>query len=162
MKTGGPKKGTSNKVYLTSQGLESLKSELQFLKNIKRKDIADRIESARQADDDEENSEYDAALEQQTIMESKIIQIEEAIGSAKLIDKQVDFESVEVGSTVRVNLGGKIDEFMIVGKLEANPTKKKISNESPVGSALLGGKVGQEIEITTPDLSYRCKILNIT
>jgi len=134
---------------------------LETLKSIKRKEVSDRIEAARQQDDDEENSEYDAAIEEQSLIESKIVYLEEVLHNAKLITKDAANESVLVGSTVRVDMGGSIQEFTIVGKVEANPAKKKISNESPVGAALLGARIGEEIEISTPNLKYRCKVLSI-
>jgi len=149
------------KVYFTQSGLENTRADLETLKSIKRKEVSDRIEAARQQDDDEENSEYDAAIEEQSLIESKIVYLEEVLHNAKLITKDAANESVLVGSTVRVDMDGRIQEFTIVGKVEANPAKKKISNESPVGAALLGARIGEEIEISTPNLKYRCKILSI-
>jgi transcription elongation factor GreA len=160
-----PRKGKVSsqhpKVYITESGLEHSKAELELLKAVKRKEVSERIEAAREQDDDEENSEYDAAIEEQTLIETKIAYLEEVLHNAKLITNGEGDGSVIVGSTVKVDMGNGVQEFMIVGKVEANPSKKKISNESPVGSALLGARVGEEIEISTPNLKYRCKVLSI-
>lgn len=135
------------KVYFTQSGLETAKADLELLRNIKRKEVADRIEAAREQDDDEENSEYDAAIEEQAFIENKIAYLEEILHNAKLITNDGTGDSVIVGSTVQVDMNGAVQEYTIVGKVEANPAKKKISNESPVGSALLGARVGEEIEM---------------
>lgn len=152
----------AKKVYLTSNGLESTKSELDYLRNLKRQEVAERIEAAREAADDEENSEYDAALEEQALLENRIAYLEGILHDAKVINHTSGAEFVIVGSTVRVELNGRVDEFMIVGKVEANPIKKRISNESPVGSALLGARTGDTLEIKTPASQLFCKVLSIS
>lgn len=147
-------------VYVTASGLKDAKTEIEFLKNVRRQEVSLRIENARESGAIEENSEYDAAIEEQALVEHRIAYLEEMIGHAKLISTHTTGEVV-VGSTVRVKIEEKLDEYMIVGKLEANPMKKKISNESPLGQALLGAKVGEEVEVTTPQFSYRCKVVEI-
>lgn len=149
------------KIYLTPQGLEDAKSELEYLKTTKRSQIAERIQRARDFGDVTENAEYDAALEEQALVENRIIHLEEVLGNAEVINEKPSNDFVVIGSTVKVEMDGEIDEFEIVGKIEANPSKKKISNESPLGSTLLGAKVGEVIEVVTPIVKYKCKVLNI-
>lgn len=149
------------KVYLTPQGLIEAKSELEFLVHTKRTEVADRIQRARDFGDVTENSEYDAALEEQTLVENRIAYLEDVLGNAQIIDEKQCSDFVVIGSTVKVEMDGEIDEFEIVGKVEANPLKKKISNESPVGSALLGSKIGEIVEVATPIVRYKVKVLNI-
>ncbi len=148
-------------VYVTQSGLLEAKTELGFLKNIRREEVSQRIEAARAAGDIEENSEYDAAVEEQALVEHRVAYLEEMVGHAKLITNTNLDGAVSIGSTVRLRMEGRLDEYMIVGKLEANPMKKKISNESPLGKALLGCRIGEEVEVTTPQFSYRCKVVQI-
>lgn len=149
------------KIYLTPNGLIDAKSELEFLLHTKRAEVSERIQRARDFGDVTENSEYDAALEEQTLVENRIAYLEDVLGNAQIIDEKPSGDFVVIGSTVKVEMDGEIDEFEIVGKVEANPLKKKISNESPVGSALLGTKVGEIVEVSTPIVRYKVKILNI-
>ncbi len=148
-------------VYLTTKGLVEIKDELELLKKIKRPKVTQRIQIAREFGDLTENSEYDAALEEQTMVENRIIELENILSNAQIISVSVKSDFVVIGSTVIVEMGGEIDEFTIVGKMEADPTKKRISNESPVGSALLGTKPGEEVEVSTPIVRYKCKVLEI-
>lgn len=148
--------------YLTPEGLAQAKAELSYLKDTKRAEVAARIQSARETGGVEENSEYNAAMEEYTMIENRIEQLEKVIRGAKVI-KQAGKVSdvVTIGSTVIVEMDGETDEFTIVGRVEANPAKKKISNESPVGAALLGARIGEEVEVATPIVRYKCKILEI-
>lgn len=148
--------------YFTQEGLESTKNELVFLKKVRRVEVADRISGARDIGDIAENAEYEAALDEQALVEKRIEELEEVLRHAKVIDKTLEKpEIVIIGSTVRVEMGGEVDEFTIVGKVEANPLKKRISNESPVGSALLGAKKGEVVEVATPIVRYKAKVLDI-
>lgn len=147
--------------YLTSQGLEQVKTELNYLKKIKRAQVIERIKNAREFGDLAENSEYDAAMDEQAMVENRIVELEEALRNAKVIVKETNNEFVVIGSTVKIEMEGEVDEFTIVGRVEANPAKKRISNESPVGSAILGAKVGEEVDVTTPIVKYKCKVLEI-
>lgn len=147
--------------YLTPQGLEQVKTELNYLKKIKRTQVTERIKNAREFGDLAENSEYDAAMDEQAMVENRIVELEEALRNAKVIVKETNNEFVVIGSTVKIEMEGEIDEFTIVGRVEANPAKKRISNESPVGSSLLGAKVGEEVDVTTPIVKYKCKVLEI-
>lgn len=149
-------------VYITAEGLADAKRELVELQKIKRPEIADRIQKAREFGDITENSEYDAALEEQALVERRISELQETLKSAKVIvNTSVKSDFVVIGSTVVIEMDGEVDEFMIVGSVEADPSKKKISNESPVGSSLLGAKVGESVEVTTPIVRYKCKVLEI-
>lgn len=152
---------TSKKVYLTPEGLKEAQEELNFLKNIKRPEVAERITRAREFGDVDENAEYDAALDEQALIENRISSLEGVLRNAKIISEGLESDVVVIGSTVKVKMNKKTDEFTIVGKVEANPIKKRISNESPLGSALLGSKVGEIVEVTTPTAHYKCKILKI-
>lgn len=154
-------KVNSKQVYLTSKGLAEAKAELEFLKKSKRVEIAERIHQAREYGDLTENSEYDAALEEQSLVESRISELENILKGAKVISAQHSEDIVVIGSTVKIEMDEGIDEFTIVGRVEADPAKKRISNESPLGSALVGAKKGEEVEVATPIVRYKCKVLEI-
>ena len=149
------------KFILTRQGLASLKSEYDELTRVKRTQITKRIQTAREFGDLSENSEYDAAKEEQSLLETRITQLEDVLKRAEIIEpvKKADF--VVIGSTIVVEIEGEKDEFTIVGTIEADPSKKKISNESPVGTAMLGAKVGEVVEVVTPIIRAKYKILEI-
>ena len=148
-------------VYLTVKGLSDAKAELEFLKNTKRTQIAEIIHQAREYGDLAENSEYDAALEEQAMAESRILELENILKSAKVIANKHTDDFVVIGSTVKIEMDDGIDEFTIVGRVEADPSKKRISNESPLGVALIGAKKGEEVEVATPIVRYKCKVLEI-
>ena len=153
-----------NSVYLTPQGLKDARNELQFLKSTKRLQLAKRLQNAREMDNPEENAEYEAAMTEQEFVETKISELEKLIRLAKIIDHaSIDKSVITIGTTVMIemNENREKDEFTLVGRTEANPAKKRISNESPLGSALLGAKVGEIVQVQTPLLSYSCKILEI-
>lgn len=148
--------------YLTAAGLDEVKNELNSLKKIKRVEIAERIQRARDFGDLAENAEYEAALDEQALVENRIEELEKVLRNAKVIkspEKASDI--VTIGSTVKIEMSGETDEFTIVGRVEANPAQKRISNESPVGSALLGAKVGEIVEVATPIVRYKYKVLEI-
>lgn len=148
-------------VYLTAKGLSDAKSELDFLKKTQREQIARKINQAREYGDLAENSEYDAALEEQSLVESRISELENILKGAKVIAEKSDNFFVVIGSTVKIEMDDGIEEFTIVGRVEADPAKKRISNESPLGSALIGAKKGEEVEVATPIVRYKCKVLEI-
>lgn len=148
-------------VYVTPKGLFDAKEELEFLKKVKRFQIAERIQQAREYGDLAENSEYDAALEEQNLTENRISELEGILKDAKVIEEKHSNEFVVIGSTVKIEMDDGIDEFTIVGRVEADPSKKRISNESPLGGSLLGAKKGEVIEVTTPIVRYKCKVLEI-
>lgn len=147
--------------YLTPRGLSEAKTELEYLKKVKRLDIAERIRQAREYGDLSENSEYDSAVEDQSLMETRIAELEDILKSAKIIAEKHTLDFVVIGSTVKIEMDDGIDEFTIVGRVEADPSKKRISNESPLGMSLLGAKKGEEVEVTTPIVKYKCKVLEI-
>ena len=153
------KKGSG--VYLTAKGLADVKEELEHLKRAKRTEIAQKIQQAREYGDLTENSEYDAAMEEQGLVENRISELEEIVKKAKLIAETHSNDFVVIGSTVKIEMDNEIDEFTIVGRAEADPSKKRISNESPLGIALLGAKKSEEVEVTTPIVRYKCKVLEI-
>lgn len=147
------------KVLLTEEGLKKLREEYDDLVNVKRKEVTEKIARARDFGDLSENSEYDSAREEQSFTEGRIMELEEILSHSKLIEA-TSGGSVNIGSRVRVQNGKDIDEFVIVSSVEANPIEGKISNESPVGKALLGSKVGDEINITT-NVQASYKVLEV-
>lgn len=153
--------GSSKSVYVTAKGLEEAKAELDYLKKTRRAEVALRIQRAREFGNLTENSEYDAALEEQAMVENRIEELENLLSSVQVIKTTAKSDFVVIGSTVKVEMDGETDEFTIVGRMEADPSKKLISNESPLGSSLLGSKKGETIEVTTPIVRYKCKILDI-
>ena len=147
--------------YLTPAGLSDAKVELAFLKKEKRAEIAEKIHQAREYGDLTENSEYDSAMEEQALIENRIAELEDTLKGAKVIAEKHEEDFVVIGSTVKIDMDGELDEFTIVGRVEADPAKKRISNESPLGTALLGAKKGDAVEVTTPIIKYKCKVLEI-
>jgi transcription elongation factor GreA len=138
-------------LVLTKEGLEKLKNEMANLVDIKRPEIAKRIQDAREMGDISENSEYDAAKQEQAFIEGRISEIDDILKNAKVTDSgKVHKDSVDVGAKVTVHIDSGDDTFYIVGAPEADPMAKKISHESPLGSALMGKKVGEKIEVEAP------------
>ena len=151
-------------VYLTKEAYKELEKKLAFLKSDGRVDVANKIRIARSFGDISENSEYDAAREEEAILEQEIIQIEETLRNAQIIAKtNTDTSKVSVGATVEV-YDMKFEEnmtFKIMGSIESDPTKGLISNESPTGKALIGKAVGDEVSVQTPVGIQKYKILAI-
>ncbi|MBN1494549.1 transcription elongation factor GreA [Candidatus Peregrinibacteria bacterium] len=151
---------------VTKDGFKKLKEELDYLRNIKRKEIADRIKEAISYGDLSENSEYEEAKNEQAFVEGRIIELEDKVKYAKIIDdkKKSDGKSVQLGSTVKVknrsSKSSKTLDYIIVGSTEAD-WDNKISNESPVGKALLDRKVGDRIKIHVPAGIVEYEILDI-
>lgn len=141
-------------IFLTLEGLKKLEAELEELKTVKRKEIAEKIKIARDFGDLSENSEYDEAKLEQAQMEEKIVKIENMIVNAKIIDEvQMDKNIVGVGATVKLlqKSTNRKMEYTIVGSAESNPLEGKISNESPVGKAILGKKKGTTVQVLLPN-----------
>ena len=136
------------RVLLTEEGLKKLKNEYEDLVTVKRKDVTEKIARARDFGDLSENSEYDSAREEQSFIEGRIMELEEILTHAKLIEKSSE-SKVNIGSKVKIQSGSDIDEYTIVSSVEANPMEGKISIDSPVGKALLGSRVGDEVKILT-------------
>jgi transcription elongation factor GreA len=157
--------GLLKDVILTPEGYENLKQELDYLRTEKRREIADRIRVAREFGDIAENAEYDDAKNEQAMLEHKIAQLEERLTHARVIDTgEVDTSVVSLGARVRLrDLEAKATvEYHIVGSAEANPAEQKLSNESPVGKAIMGRKKGETVEVATPRGSkLKFKIMEI-
>jgi len=155
---------TSKEYPLTYEGLKKLEERLEYLKSVARREIAERIKQALAFGDISENSEYDEAKNEQARVEGEIVQLENMLKHAKVIDEdEVSTETVSIGSKVKV-LDMEYNEeivYSIVGSLEADPSKNKISNESPVGKALMGQKIGDIVEVMAPGGKISFKIIEI-
>jgi transcription elongation factor GreA len=150
-------------VILTPEGLANLKAELDLLTTSRRREVAARIKEAREFGDISENAEYDDAKNEQAMLEARIASLEDKLRSATVIDSSdIGTDVVGVGSIVHVkDESGKSTKYSIVGSAEASPAELKLSNESPIGSALLGHKRGEEVVITTPKGKRKLKITKI-
>jgi transcription elongation factor GreA len=138
---------------ITHEGLEKLKDELEYLQTDKRREVAERIKEAREFGDIAENAEYDDAKNEQAMLEQRISQLEERLRRATVVEKKdVDTDVVSVGVRVHVKdqKSGNSRKFQLVGSAEADPTEDKLSNESPIGSALIGHKKGDIVTIDVP------------
>lgn len=151
---------TNTEFLLTAEGVEALKTELKELSTTKRHEIAQRLKDAKADGDLSENSAWDAARDEQGFVEGRISEIEHILKHSKLI-QHGDSNTVELGSTVHLELEDGHQHYTIVGKTEANPDEGKISNESPIGKALIGKKQGEEIEINVPSGTLKYKILEV-
>ncbi len=155
---------TEKEVILTLDGLKKLEQELEFYKSVKRRDIAERIKEAIEFGDITENSEYEDAKNEQAMIEGRILTLEKMLRNARVIDEgDIHTDIVSIGSIVRLKdleVGDEID-YTIVGSAEADPAKNKISNESPVGKAILGQKTGSIVEVSVPAGKLRYQIMNI-
>ncbi len=155
----------SKKIILSHEGLLALEEELEELRTVKRKEVAEKIKVARSFGDLSENSEYDEAKNEQGFIESRIIQLETMLKNASEIDEDdLTFDVVAVGCHVKVvDDDNDESDYNIVGSLETDPKRNKISDESPVGSALLGKKVGDTVEVVVPSgAKFSLKILEIS
>ena len=148
--------------YLSRDGLEKLRAELDEMITVKRPEVAQRIHDAKEHGDLSENAEYEDAKNEQAFVEGRIQTLEALIKNATLIDEHHTNDHVQIGSTVKVSGPDGSQSFTIVGSTEAKPAEGRISNESPVGRALLGRKKGESVTVTVPagDLDY--KIVSIT
>jgi transcription elongation factor GreA len=149
---------------LTQAGKAELEEELKILKTVKRAEIAEKIKEARDQGDLSENAEYDSAKEEQGKMEARIANIEKMLRTASVIeDEAVEKDYINVGSTVTVfdKEYGEEEEYTIVGSAEADPVKGKISNESPLGLALIGRKEGDEVDVNAPHGIIRSAVRKI-
>lgn len=152
----------NEKIFLTREGLEKLKKEYEKLTEVRRKEIAKRIQKAREQGDLTENAEYDSARDEQAQIEGRILELGEILKRAEVVRKtKVGEKRVELGTRVKLHLEGQDQEFYIVGAPEADPVNGKISHESPLGQALLGKKVGDKIKVSTPAGEVSYKILEI-
>lgn len=156
---------TNKEIVLTYEGLKKLEKELEYLKGVKRMEVADRIKQALSFGDISENSEYDEAKNEQAQIEGRIVQLEAMLKNARVIDEDdVKTDHVSLGSKVTLLDMEYNDEveYQLVGSTEADPGKSRISNESPVGKALMGKKKGNIVEVAVPDGVSRYKIIKIS
>ncbi|MHB9146409.1 MAG: transcription elongation factor GreA [Symbiobacteriia bacterium] len=151
-------------VILTVEGLKKLELELEHLKTVRRREVAERIKQAREFGDISENSEYEDAKNEQAFIEGRILTLEKSLRNARVVDESdMNDDVVHIGSSVKIKDLGEKDtlSLTVVGSSEANPAENKISNESPVGKAILGKKVGSTVEVNTPVGVSKYKILSI-
>ena len=150
-------------VLLTPEGYEKLKEEIRYLSNERRREVAERIKQAREFGDIAENSEYDDAKNEQAMLEHRIAQLEDRLANARVIDEEVSTDAVAIGTRVRLKDidANETVEYHIVGSTEANPAEHKLSNESPVGKAIMGRKKGETVEVAAPRGSLHFKIMDI-
>ena len=150
-------------VFLTPEGLEKLKAELEHLRSVRRQQVADQIHRAKELGGTVDNAEYDDAKNEQAFVEGRVLTLEKMLKNASIIqEEKTPSSSVKLGSkvTVRSKDGGK-EYYTIVGSAEANPSEGKISNESPVGKALMGKRVGNEVEVHAPAGALKLKVIAI-
>lgn len=136
--------------YVSPEFLTKLNAELKDLKTVKRRELANRIETAKSLGDLSENAEYHEAKDALGFVEGRILEIEDLLKNAVIVEQEAGGSNVRVGSTVVVNVNGKEKTYTIVGSNEADPLTGKVSNESPIGRSLLGSKVGDHVEVETP------------
>ena len=151
-------------VLLTQDGLRQLEEELDYLKRTKRREVAQRIKEALAFGDISEYSEYDDAKNEQAFVEGRIAELENRLRNAEIIDEKTGGDNVSLGSTVKlkdVETGESFD-FTLVGSTEADPAKAKISNESPVGKAIIGRKIGEIVHVNAPvgSIAYKIESVN--
>ena len=158
----------NKEILLTQEGYDKIVEELEYLKAVRRAEVAERIKVAISFGDISENAEYDEAKNEQAQMEERIFKLENHLRAAKIIDEStIDHEKVTVGSIVKIEIKYPNDktveteEYTIVGSAEADPSEDRISNESPVGRALLGKKVGDKISVNVPDGIAKAKVIGI-
>lgn len=156
--------GNDKEVILTIDGLSKLEKELEHLKTVRRREVAERIKQALEFGDISENSEYEDAKNEQGFIEGRVLSIEKMLRNARVIDENEEHSGiVTVGSTVKiveVNGGAEV-EYTIVGSAEADPVKYRISNESPVGRALIGQKLGSVVNVNIPMGTIQYKVTGI-
>lgn len=155
----------AKQIVVTSEGLRKLEEELEQLKTVKRKEIAEKIKQALSFGDLSENSEYDEAKNEQAMVEARILSLEEMLKNVKVLDEEdISTDMVSMGCRIKV-LDVEFDEeitYTVVGSTEADPNQFKISDESPVGKALLGARVGETVEVEVPAGTISLKILEIS
>lgn len=155
----------AKQISVSNEGLRKLEEELEYLKTIKRKEVAENIKTARSFGDLSENSEYDEAKNEQGEVEKRIAEIEGMLANIKVIEEhEIKTDAVGIGAKVRI-FNYEFDEeseYSIVGTMESDPLKNKISNESPIGMALMGRKEGEEVIVEAPGGNMKVKILSIS
>lgn len=152
----------AKEVYLTSEGLQELKQELEELKLVKRPEVIQALKEARALGDLSENAEYDAARHEQAVVESRITELEQMVENAVII-ANIKTDCVGIGTKVKIEYidDDETEEYSIVGSKEADPFENKISNESPIAQAIMGLKVGDIASVASPNGQYNVKVLEI-
>ena len=153
---------SNNTVYLTDQGFLELEEELNELKNVKRPEVIKALKEARALGDLSENADYDAARAEQALVEGRIQELEKIMENASIIEKG-STDKVSLGTTVKIKYveDDEIEEYMIVGSKEADPSNNKISNESPIAKAIMNSKVGEVKKVASPNGEYEVEIVEI-
>ena len=152
-----------NKTVVSAEGLRQMEEKLKYMTTVRRAEVAEHLNIARGFGDLSENAEYDEAKDEQAKLEADIVELEAALRNVIVIEGEISTDAVNVGTTVRVLYldEGEEEEFTIVGARESDPMNNKISNESPIGVALLGHKSGETVSVEAPDGAYSLKILEI-
>ncbi|MDO5568617.1 MAG: transcription elongation factor GreA [bacterium] len=153
---------SNTKVYLTNEGFLEIEEELNYLKEVKRPEIINALQEARAMGDLSENADYDAARDEQAQVESRIAELEAVLDNAEIICKSKG-DKVSLGTTVKIKYvdDDEIEEYMIVGSKEADPSNNKISNESPIATAIMNAKKGQVCSVESPNGKYDVEIIEI-
>lgn len=153
----------SKEIYLTQEGLDEIKKELENLKQVKRPEVINALKEARSLGDLSENAEYDAARTQQSEIESKIAELESMVEHAVVI-KGGKTDKVSIGTNVKIRYveDGEVEQYSIVGSKEADPFQNKISNESPIAQAIMGSKVNDRVFVDSPNGKYEVEIVEIS
>jgi transcription elongation factor GreA len=148
--------------FLTREGFQKLQDELEYLRSIKRQEVANRLHEAMEGGELIENAEYEAAKNEQAFVEGRIQELEIILASARVIEESRKADIVQVGSTVTIQEdGSKPEKYTIVGAAEANPRAGRISNESPIGRAILNHRAGDEVQVEAPGGMYKVRIVKI-
>lgn len=151
----------SEDVVLTKEGLEKLKEELSYLKNTKRKEVAQNIKEAKEYGDITENAEYDDAKTEQAFVEGRIAELEKMIKNVRVISKSAHCQKVVLGCTVSISSDGEAVRYTIVGSSESDPAEGKISDESPLGKALIGKAIGEVFDLELPQGNIQYRVVSI-
>jgi transcription elongation factor GreA len=159
---GAPDPMNTKPTYLSKEGLDKLRTELDEMTSVKRPEVAQRIHDAKEHGDLSENAEYEDAKNEQAFVEGRIQTLQALIKNATIIDEHHSTDHVQIGSTVKVASDDGEESFTIVGSTEAKPTEGRISNESPVGRALLGKKKGEKVVVKVPAGDFTYKVVSIT
>jgi transcription elongation factor GreA len=148
--------------YLTAAGKRKLEAELEHLRTVRRAEIADRIQEAKEDGDITENAAYETAKEEQAFLEGRILTLESLLREVAIIEEPGEADTVRLGSKVTImEMGSRPETFRIVGATESDPSEGRISDESPLGQAVLGGRAGTQVTVKTPDGPKQFKILGI-
>ena len=148
-------------VYVSADGLKKLQAELEELRTAKRTEVAERIHAAMEFGDFTENSELEQAKNDQAFLEGRIMTLEQQVKNAQIIDQKTHHDKVEIGSHIVVEAEGSKEQYVIVGSAEAAPAEGRISNESPVGKALMGHRAGETVRLVVPAGAVEMKILTV-